>query len=120
LSKLEFYGIPGKVNVLIKSYLKNGYQTAVTDKKLTLEYLIKLGKNRKWCPTVINSCTFAFLSFSFFYINDLPQLINNKSIPVLFADDTSIIVTHSNPTDFNRDIKIVFECLTEWFNTNLL
>jgi hypothetical protein len=37
------------------------------------------------------------------YINDLPNFVKNKSRPILFADDTSIIVTNSNPTDFISD-----------------
>jgi hypothetical protein len=28
------------------------------------------------------------------YINDLPYTISNKSIPVIFADDTSIAITN--------------------------
>jgi hypothetical protein len=35
-----------------------------------------------------------------FYINDVPHFVKDKSKPILFADDTSIIVTNSNPTDF--------------------
>jgi hypothetical protein len=38
------------------------------------------------------------------YINDLSLTINGKSKPVIFADDTSIIVTHHNPDDFKEDI----------------
>ena len=35
------------------------------------------------------------------YINDLPQITNdNNSKIVLFADDTSIIITNPNFTDF--------------------
>jgi hypothetical protein len=30
------------------------------------------------------------------YINDLPKITNNKSKIVLFADDTSIIITNTN------------------------
>jgi hypothetical protein len=29
------------------------------------------------------------------YINDLPAVLNKKAIPVLFADDTSILFTHN-------------------------
>jgi len=34
------------------------------------------------------------------YINDLPRTINDKSIPILFADDTSILVTNPNKLTF--------------------
>lgn len=39
-------------------------------------------------------------SFSYIYIyiymNDLPKLIHRKFTPVLFADDFSTVLTHSN------------------------
>lgn len=33
------------------------------------------------------------------YINDLPVTLNNNSIPILFADDTGVLITTSNPID---------------------
>jgi hypothetical protein len=30
------------------------------------------------------------------YINDLPLALNDSSTPILFADDTSILVTDNN------------------------
>jgi hypothetical protein len=44
----------------------------------------------------------------------------NKSKPILFADDTSIIVTNSNATDFISDITTVFEYLNKGFRANSL
>jgi len=38
-------------------------------------------------------------------MNDLPEFINNKSIPTLFAD-TSILFTHSHITEFNENTYI--------------
>ena len=45
------------------------------------------------------------------YINDLGTLFKNNLKPVLFADDTSLIVTHQNPTDFSRDVASAFNQL---------
>jgi len=45
----------------------------------------------------------------FIYINDLPKILSNISIPVLFTDDLSIIVTGYSPTDFQTNIKEIFE-----------
>jgi hypothetical protein len=57
----------------------------------------------------------------FLFINDLPKFLNDKSVPILFADDTSILVSHSNPTDFNNNhINTVFKILCDWFKQNLL
>ena len=54
------------------------------------------------------------------FINDLPKFVNDKSVPILFADDTSILLSHSNPTDFNNDINTAFKILNDWFKQNLL
>jgi len=41
-------------------------------------------------------------------------------LTILFADDTNILVSNSNPNDFLNDINIVLECINEWFKANLL
>jgi len=55
-----------------------------------------------------------------FYINDLTKIVGNNSKPVFFADDTGLIVTHSNHTDFNKEITSVYTQLNEWLAANLL
>ena len=40
-------------------------------------------------------------------MHDLPKCMNNISIPILFADDTSICFTHSDITEFNVIIHTV-------------
>ena len=55
------------------------------------------------------------------YINDLPQITNdNNSKIVLFADDTSIIITNPNFTDFENSVNKIFQHINEWFSANLL
>ena len=57
------------------------------------------------------------------YINDLPGSVNklsNHSKLTLFADDTNIIFTHSNPTAFEEEINKLFDKVILWFLTNLL
>jgi hypothetical protein len=55
-----------------------------------------------------------------FYINDLPKAINNKPISVLFADDTSMLITCPNKNDFQLKITPAFNFINEWLNTDLL
>jgi hypothetical protein len=50
------------------------------------------------------------------YINDLPEVLIQNASPILFTDDTSIIVTDSNIIDFQLDMKVTFEQLNNWFN----
>jgi len=49
------------------------------------------------------------------YINDLPAVINKKAIPVLFADDTSILFTRSNFMGFHVNIETVLGNVNTWF-----
>jgi len=58
--------------------------------------------------------------FFLLYINDLPCIINDKSIPTIFADDTNIIFSHSNPTELKDEINVVIEKISKWFQANSL
>jgi len=39
---------------------------------------------------------------------------------MLSADDTIILLSHSNPTEFNNNINTVFKILSDWFKQNLI
>jgi len=54
------------------------------------------------------------------YINDLPKIINKTSTPVIFADDTSILVAHSDTIDFDKNCNMVFKTLNKWLKVNEL
>jgi hypothetical protein len=54
------------------------------------------------------------------YINDLPKILNKISTPIIFSDDTSILLSHSNINDFNKNILIRFEIINKWFRANKL
>jgi hypothetical protein len=54
------------------------------------------------------------------YINDLPLVLNKISTPVLFADDTSIIINELDPLIFQDKFTEIFNILNLWFSTNLL
>jgi hypothetical protein len=47
------------------------------------------------------------------YINDLLQIKNDNSKIVLFADDTSIIITNPNPTNFENSVNKIFQHISE-------
>jgi hypothetical protein len=58
--------------------------------------------------------------FFLLYINDLPKLICDLSKPILFADNTSIIILDKDPTNFKIKTNKLFDITNEWFATNLL
>jgi len=43
------------------------------------------------------------------YINDLPKAVEHKALPILFADDTSILLTSPNNIQMQSDLNFVFE-----------
>ena len=53
-------------------------------------------------------------------INDLPKIINKNLTPIIFADDTSILFTHSNQIDFTENINMTFKTLNKWLRANEL
>jgi hypothetical protein len=53
-------------------------------------------------------------------VNDLPQIINSQSKPILLADNTSIIIYHLDSDSFQNSINDVFADLNNWFKANKL
>jgi len=58
--------------------------------------------------------------FFLLYINDLPNIIADPSKPVLFADDTGIIITNPSPSKFKEDINNIIDDINGWFRGNSL
>jgi hypothetical protein len=69
-------------------------------------------------------CGAAGLNFRPFVIpiirNDLPKAVKHKALPVLFADDTTTLITSPNSDQLQSDLNIVFAQLSKWFKSNLL
>jgi len=88
LSKLNFYGISGKANKLLESYIKDRYQRVVMKDKFSNKLTSKWEQIKHGVPqgSVLGPLLFLI------YINNLPRTINNFANSVLFADDTSIII----------------------------
>jgi hypothetical protein len=54
------------------------------------------------------------------YINDFSSIIRKTANPVLFADDMSIIISHTNPEEFKNNINMVLIETINWFHSNVL
>ena len=56
----------------------------------------------------------------YIYMSDLPKTINDRTVPVLFANDTSIIANSLNSKDFQTNMFTAFGCVNKWFKVNVL
>ena len=56
----------------------------------------------------------------FIYISDLPKVLIQNALLILFTDDTIVIVADSDIVDFQLNMKVVYEQLNDWFNVDLL
>jgi uncharacterized protein YlbG (UPF0298 family) len=54
------------------------------------------------------------------HINDLPKIVESNSVPILFADDASVLISHANPLQFKNIINVVYGILDDWFVKNPL
>ena len=117
IQKLPHYGITGKAKLLLESYLTNIFQRVQLDNiTLNLKTISNWEKVKHGVPqgSVLGPLLFLL------YINDLPRAIIPNATPLLFADDTSIIITNENAQELQIDLNTCFHKLTEWFQQNSL
>jgi hypothetical protein len=101
---------------LIKSYLEDRYQRVKFNNELSNWDTVNIGVPQ---GSVLEPLFFLI------YTNDLPSVIpctlsnKNPSI-ILFADDTSVIISEPCLMNFERNLNIVFKTIRMWFNSNLL
>jgi len=110
LKKLEFYGIRGLSNDLLKSYLTNRKQYVIyNNQKSNLED-IKLGVPQ---GSILGPLLFLL------YVNNMTN-ISQYLMFLLFADDTNLIYSNANLEELFRVINSELEKLSDWFKANRL
>jgi hypothetical protein len=115
LTKLKFYGITRKTHKLIESYLKGRYQRVVLNNN-SQDLYTNWGEITRGVPqgSILGPLLFLL------YINDLPQIANENSKIILYADDTSLIIANPNPTNFGNNINKILQDINRWFDTFII
>ena len=54
------------------------------------------------------------------YINDLPNSIMQNATPIIFADDTSILIARHDANKLQEDLTQIYIQVSEWFKQNSL
>ena len=112
LSKLPYYEISGKAKLLLESYLQNRYQRVlITNSCLNSNTVSKWTKIKYVMPQGSILGPLLFLV----YFNGLLKDIDYKALPILFVDDTSILLTNPNNIQTHSELNIAFEQLIKWF-----
>jgi len=116
VKKLPYYGTAGKAKLLIESYLSNRYRVPLKNSRTNSNAVSEWTKVIHGVPqgSVLGPLLFLL------YINDLPMAVPSKIIPVLFADDTSIIITRPTTSELQEAISASLHQLTNWFQENSL
>ena len=101
ISKIEKYGIIGKGKELIQSYIKGRSQRVLIGNKTNHKTVVS-----NWTIIKHGVPQDSVLGPTLFLLY-IPAVINKKAIPVLFADDTSILFTHCNFVEFHMNTETV-------------
>lgn len=108
LQKLEWYGIRGKALEWYTNYLSNRNMLVNYNNTESHLYDINYGVPQ---GSILGPLLFIL------YINDLPNALIYGS-PILFADDTSLYLSHLSLKEVIHRANVDLELLYEWFKAN--
>jgi len=114
LEKMKFYGLSGKFYNLVKSYLDRRYQKVILSRNNGIESTWEKIKQGVPQGSILGP------NFFLICINDLPNLASIGTKILLYANDTSIIVTSPNLENFETKIDNIFGGINNWFKVNQL
>jgi hypothetical protein len=100
----------------MSSYLKNRYQRVLLKDSMLMKSTSKWEPVKHGVPKVSILGPMLFL----IYINNFSLTLNKIASSVMFADDTSIVISNSNLDEFKKNINLVMNETVVWFQNNFL
>lgn len=110
LIKLERYGITGPALNLLRSFLSNRKQRISINGANSDPITVKCGVPQ---GSILGPILFLI------FINDLPQCLSSSQC-ILYADDTTIISSHTKLDNLMSDLQTDLNCLNNWSSINKL
>jgi hypothetical protein len=114
LNKLHYYGIRGKCHHCFKSYLENRKQRVCIS-----PHILEQQKSSSWETVVSRVPQGSILGPLLFiiYLNDLTYGLHQSAKPVIYADDTSVLLTAKND-ELKNKINCMLDYMTGWLSAN--
>jgi hypothetical protein len=117
LAKLHFYGIQGVMADCFRSYLTNRIQKVEFRSPTSSQnFFSDWGTLKHGVPQGSILGPLLFIT----YISDLPLRRNSVSEPILFAEDTGVMISNRNFEDFCTISNSVLSRMIEWYAANKL
>ena len=110
INKLYSYGITDRALNWLKSYLCNRTQTVSINPTMSVFIDINIG--------IPQGSILGPLLFIIIDVNSLPDSVNCKCI--MYADDTTLLVSASDPVSLQTALNAQLSNITDWFKTNKL
>jgi hypothetical protein len=117
LTKLHFYGIQGSAAHWFGSYLTNRRQrVAMKSSDNKQKFYSNWGVIKHGVPprSILGPVPYII------YVSDLPPTINTLSEPIIFTDDTSIIISGKKFDDFHTTSNVLCCRMSKWFSAKTL
>jgi hypothetical protein len=113
--QLHYYGIRGKFIHCFKSYLEN-----IKQRVCVSQHILEQEKSSSWETVVSGVPQGTILGPLLFiiYLNDLPYGLHERARPVIYADDTSVLLMAINDEELRNKINGMLDYMTRWFSAN--